>query len=145
MQRVNYALSEPQPKRCATHYQIARKILLKQFTKMNPLLSAAIGSGSLCAPKTNNVNCLHSAESMIINKQSQKHLPSLDQNGTQEKRLAVVGDHNLTATKNSDNSNPVDSIHQMHLLQQGPFPGSTGNLVVQSRDSCIYYFYTVEK
>lgn len=128
-QRVNFALSEPQPKRCATHYQIARKILLKQFTKMNPLLSAAIGSGSLCAPKTNNVNCLLSAESMIINKQSQKHLPSLDQNGTQEKRLTVIGDHNLTATKNSNNPNPVDSIHQMHLLQQGPFAGSTGNLV----------------
>ncbi|MCH93225.1 protein TIME FOR COFFEE-like, partial [Trifolium medium] len=97
---------------------------------MNPLLPTAIGSGSLCATKTNNVNCLLSAESMVVNKQSQKHLPSSDQNGTQEKGLAATGDHNLTATKSSNNANPVDSTHMMQfVLQQGPHPGSTGNVV----------------
>ncbi|XP_045796213.1 protein TIME FOR COFFEE-like isoform X2 [Trifolium pratense] len=130
-QHVDFALSESQPKRCATHYRIARNILHQKFTKMNPLLPAIIGSGSLCATKTNNVNCLISAESMVVNKQSQKHLPSSDQssdqNGTQEKGLAATGDHNLTATKGSNYVNPV---HKMQfVLQQGPQPGSTGNLV----------------
>jgi hypothetical protein len=134
MQHVDFALSESQPKRCATHYRIARNILLHQkFTKMNPLLPAIIGSGSLCATKTNNVNCLISAESMVVNKQSQKHLPSSDQNGTKEKGLAATSDHNLTASKISNYANPVDSTHKMQFaLQQGPHSGSTGNLVVWS-------------
>ncbi|WJX18619.1 hypothetical protein P8452_08400 [Trifolium repens] len=131
IQHVDFALSESQPKRCATHYRIARNILLHQkFTKMNPLLPAIIGSGSLCATKTNNVNCLISAESMVVNKQSQKHLPSSDQNGTKEKGLAATSDHNLTASKISNYANPVDSTHKMQFaLQQGPHSGSTGNLV----------------
>ncbi|GAU37190.1 hypothetical protein TSUD_30550 [Trifolium subterraneum] len=125
-QHVNFPLSEPQRKRCATHYHIALNILHQKFTKMNPLLPTAIGSGSLCATKTNNVNCLLSAESMVVNKQSQKHLPSSDQNDRREKGLAATGDHNLT----SNNANPVDSTQMMQfVLQQGPHPGSTGNVV----------------
>ncbi|WJX12151.1 hypothetical protein P8452_02678 [Trifolium repens] len=131
IQHADFALSESQPKRCATHYRIARTILLHQkFTKMNPLLPAIIGSRSLCATKTNNVNCLISAESMVVNKQSQKHLLSSDQNGTKEKGLAATSDHNLTASKSSNYANPVDSTHKMQFaLQQGPHSGSTGSLV----------------
>ncbi|CAI8602949.1 unnamed protein product [Vicia faba] len=131
-QHVNSVFSQPQRKRCATHYHIALNILHKQFTKTNPLLSA--GSGSICGTKTNNVNCLLSAESMVVSKQSQKHLPGLNQNCAREKGLAVTGDHNLRATKSSNNANPVDSTHQMQFVlqgqhQQGQHPGSTGNLV----------------
>ncbi|XP_058770887.1 protein TIME FOR COFFEE isoform X2 [Vicia villosa] len=123
----NSVFSQPQRKRCATHYHIARNILHQKFTKTSPLLSA--GSSSLYATKTNNVNCLLSAESMIVSKQYQKHLPGLNQNCAQEKGLAATGDHNLTASKSSKNANPVDSTHQMQFVLQGQHPESTGNLV----------------
>ncbi|XP_012569782.1 protein TIME FOR COFFEE isoform X3 [Cicer arietinum] len=128
-QHVNFGLSQPQPKKCATHYYIARSILHQQFTKTDLLLPAAIGSGTLSATKL-NVNCAPSAERMVVSKQSQKHLLGLDLSGTQDKELDATCDQNLTATKSSNNVNPVDSTHRMQfVLQQGPHPGSTENLV----------------
>ncbi|KAH1136430.1 hypothetical protein GYH30_026770 [Glycine max] len=130
LKHANFVLSQRKPKRCATHYYIACNILHQQFTKMNPSLPAAIGSGSLCSTKPNNVNCVPSAESMAIGKQSQKHLPIVNQNASQEKGWAVTSNPSLTAAKCSNNSNPMDSAHRVQLvLQQGPNPGPTGNLV----------------
>ncbi|KAI5395172.1 protein TIME FOR COFFEE isoform X2 [Lathyrus oleraceus] len=126
-QHVNSVFSQPQRKRCATHYHIARNILHQQFTKTDPLLSA--GSGSIYATKRNDVNCLLLEESMVVSKQSEKHLPVSNQNCAQEKGLAATSDHNLTATKSSKTANPVDSTHQMQFVLQGQHPGSTGNLV----------------
>ena len=103
-QHVNSVFSQPQRKRCATHYHIARNILHQQFTKTDPLLSA--GSGSIYATKRNDVNYC-----------------------AQEKGLAATSDRNLTATKSSKTANPVDSTHQMQFMLQGQHPGSTGNLV----------------
>lgn len=131
MQHVNFVLSQPQPKRCATHCYIARNILHQQFTKMSPLLPATIGSGSLCGTKPINVNRLPAAENMVVSKQPQKYLSFVDQNGAQKKGLAAKCDLSLTATRSLNNANPLDSTHRMQfVLQQGPHPGSTGNLVV---------------
>lgn len=108
-QHVNSVFSQLQRKRCATHYHIARNILHQQFTKTDPLLSA--GSGSIYATKRNDVNCFLLEESMVVSKQSEKHLPVSNQNCAQEKGLAATSDHNLTATKSSKTANPVDSTH----------------------------------
>lgn len=129
-QHVNSVVSQPRPKRCATHYYIACNIFHQQFTKMKPPLPVAIGSGSLCGMKPNNDRCVPSAESMAIGKQSQKHLPIVNQNVVQEKGWAVTSNPSLSAAKSSNNANSMDSAHRMqYVLQQGPSPGSTGNLV----------------
>ncbi|ESW16633.1 hypothetical protein PHAVU_007G172500 [Phaseolus vulgaris] len=127
-QHVNFVLSQRQPKRCATHYYIACNILHQQFTKMNPPLPAAIGSGSLCGTKPNNVKCVPSAESMAVGKQSQKHLPIVNQNSAQEKGWAATSNPSVTAAKSSSNANPMDSTHRVQLVfQHGPNPGPPCN------------------
>ncbi|XP_020238669.1 protein TIME FOR COFFEE [Cajanus cajan] len=128
-QHVNFVLSQPRPSRCATHYYIACNILHQQFTKPKPPLPVAI-SGSLGGTKPNNVHCVPSAESMAVGKQSQKQLPIVNQNAAQEKGWAATSNPSLTAAKTFNNANPVDSAHRVQLvLQQGPNPGSTSNLV----------------
>ncbi|KAG4402208.1 hypothetical protein GLYMA_02G146900v4 [Glycine max] len=130
LKHANFVLSQRQPKRCATHYYIACNILHQQCTKMKPPLPAAIGSGSVCDTKHNNVNCVPYAESMAFGKQSQKHLPIVNQNASQEKGWAATSIPSLTAAKGSNNVKPMDSAHRVQLvLQQGPNPGPTGNLV----------------
>lgn len=129
-QHANFVVSQPHPKRCATHYYIARNIFHQQFTKMKPPVPVAIGSGSLCGTKPNNVNCVPSAESMVVGKQSEKHLPSANHNVAQEKGWATSSNSSLTTAKSSNNANSTDSAHRVQLvLQQGPNSGSTGNLV----------------
>ncbi|CAL0316155.1 unnamed protein product [Lupinus luteus] len=118
-QNMNFVLSQPRPKRCATHQYIARNIFLhQQFSKTKPHLPAAVGSTSLCGTTPNDVP---SAESMVVGKQSSKHLAGVNQG-----LVAATSDPSLAATKNSNNAYPLDSTHRMQLvLQQGP----TGNLV----------------
>ncbi|KAJ1433075.1 hypothetical protein SESBI_06292 [Sesbania bispinosa] len=130
-QLVNFALSQPRPKRCATHHYIARNIFMhQQCTKMNPPLPSAIGYGSPCDTKPNNVNRMSSAENVVVGKQSQKHTPSMNQNAAQEKGWAATSDYSHAAIKSSGPANPVDSIQMNQLvLQQYPHPGSSGNLV----------------
>ncbi|CAJ1969297.1 unnamed protein product [Sphenostylis stenocarpa] len=129
-QHENFVLSQRRPKRCATHYYIACNIFHQQFTKTNPPLPAAIGSGSLCGTKPNNVNCVPSADSVAVGKQSQKHLPIVNQNAPQEKGWAATSKPSVTAAKCSNNANPIDSAHRVQLVfQHGPNPGPTGNLV----------------
>lgn len=123
-QGVNSVLSQPKRKRCATHYYIARNILHQQYTKMSPPLPAAIGPGSLCGIKPNNVDCVPSSS-----KQSQKHFPGVNQKGAQEKVLVATSDPSLAAFRSSNNANPMDSTHMQLVLQQGPYPGSIGTLV----------------
>lgn len=108
---------------------------------MKPPLPVAIGSGSLCGMKPNNDRCVLSAESMTIGKQSQKHLPIVNQNVVQEKGWAVTSNPSLSAAKSSNNANSMDSAHRMqYVLQQGPSPGSTGNLVVWSHHFTTYSY-----
>ncbi|KAK7277635.1 hypothetical protein RJT34_22650 [Clitoria ternatea] len=127
---VSFACSQSQPKRCATHYYIACNILHQQFSKTKSFVPAANGSGSHCGTKLNNISCVPSAESMITRKQSRKHSPVVNQNAAQEKRCAATSNASPTAAKSSNNASPVDSINRVQLvLQQGPIPGSTGNLV----------------
>ncbi|XP_014513911.1 protein TIME FOR COFFEE [Vigna radiata var. radiata] len=129
-QHVNFVLSQRQPKRCATHYYIACNILHQQFTKMSPPLPAATGPGSPCGTKPNKVNCVPSAESMAVGKQSQKHLAVVNQNSAQDKGWAATSNANVTAAKCSNNANPMDSTHRVQLVfQHGPNPGPPGNLV----------------
>jgi len=100
---------------------------------MNPPLPAAIGSGSLCGTKPNNVKCVPSAESMAVGKQSQKHLPIVNQNSAQEKGWAATSNPSVTAAKSSSNANPMDSTHRVQLVfQHGPNPGPPCNPMVWS-------------
>ncbi|TKY62445.1 TIME FOR COFFEE protein [Spatholobus suberectus] len=123
-QHGNFVLSQPRPKRCATHDYIARNIFMhQQCTKMNTLLPSAIGCGSMCDTKPNNVNRMHSAESVVVGKQSHKQSPGLNQNAAAEKGWAA-------AIKSSGPANPMDLTQMKQLvLQQGPHSGSSGNIV----------------
>ncbi|XP_061341373.1 protein TIME FOR COFFEE-like [Gastrolobium bilobum] len=132
-QHVNLVLSQPRPKRCATHHHIARNIFMhQQCTKVNPFLQSAIGYSSVCDTKPKNVIRMNSAESVVVGKQSQKHSPGMNQNAAQEKGWAATGDYNysLDAIKSSVPTNPVDSTQMKQLVfRQGPHPESSDNLV----------------
>jgi len=111
---------------------------------MNPPLPAATGSGSPCGTKPNKVNCVPSAESMAIGKQSQKHLTVVNQNSAQDKGWAATGNPSVTAAKSSNNANPMDSTHRVQLVfQHGPNPGPPGNLVVRSSHFIAYILLKV--
>ncbi|RDX69923.1 Protein TIME FOR COFFEE, partial [Mucuna pruriens] len=131
-QHGNFVLSQPRPKRCATHDYIARNIFMhQQCTKMNTLLPSAISRGSMCEPKPDNVNQMHSAESVVVGKQCHKQSPpGVNQNAAPEKRWAAISDFSLAAIKSSGPANPMDLMQMKQLaLQQGPHPGSSGNIV----------------
>ncbi|KAL2323543.1 hypothetical protein Fmac_027922 [Flemingia macrophylla] len=130
-QHVNFVLSQQRPRRCATHYYIACNILHQQFTKMKPPLPVAIGSGSMGGgTKPSNVHYVPSAESMAVGKQSQKHMPISNPSATQERGWAVTSNPSLTTAKSFNKANPADSAPSVQIvLQQGPNPGTTSNLV----------------
>lgn len=131
MQDASFVLSQPLPKRCATHHYIARNIFLhQQFTQTNHIWPAAVASASLCGTKPNDVNRVPSAESMVIAKQSQKNLPGLNQNAG-EKEWATSSFLGLSANESSDTANCLDSTQRKHVVpQQGPYPSSASNVVV---------------
>ncbi|KAL2320952.1 hypothetical protein Fmac_029921 [Flemingia macrophylla] len=133
-QHGNFVLSQPRPKRCATHDYIARNIFMhQQYTKMNTLLPSAIGDGSLRGTKPDNVNQMHSAESVVIGKHSHKQSPGVNQNAAPEKGRSVSSDFSLAAIKSSGPANPMDLTQMKQLvLQQGPYQGSSGSVMVRS-------------
>ncbi|XP_027914644.1 protein TIME FOR COFFEE-like isoform X1 [Vigna unguiculata] len=128
-QHGNFVLSQPRPKRCASHGYIARNIFMhQQCTKMNTLLPSAIGSGSICDTKLSKV---HSAESVVVGKQFHKQSPGVSHSATPEKGWATTSDFSVAAIKKSSGpANPVDMTQTKQLmLQQGQHPGSSANIV----------------
>lgn len=134
MQHANFVLSQPRANRCATHHYIARNIFLhQQSAKMNLFLSSAVGSGSLCDTEHNNISHMPSAESIVVGKQSHKHSPGVNQNAAQEKEWAAKSDYSLAMVRSSTPANLIDSTQMKQLvLQLGPHPRSTNNLMVRS-------------
>ncbi|KAK7285347.1 hypothetical protein RJT34_20116 [Clitoria ternatea] len=130
-QRANFILAQPRPMRCAFHHYIACNIFThQQCLKTNVLLPLAISCGSVCDMKPNDVNQMHSAESVVVGKQSRKHSSAMNQNAAQEKVLAATSDCNLAALRSSGSANSIDSMTMKQLvLQQGRNSGSSGNLV----------------
>ncbi|KAE9618435.1 hypothetical protein Lal_00047392 [Lupinus albus] len=128
LQHADFVLSQPQPKRCATHQYIARNIFLhQQFLKTKSLLPASFGTASLCST---NANTVPSTESMVDGKQSSKHLSSVNQSMQGKVSAALASDPTLAAIKNSNNTDGIDSTQRMQfVLQQVPHPGSTSSLV----------------
>ncbi|KAI4349510.1 hypothetical protein L6164_010092 [Bauhinia variegata] len=128
---ANFGLSPPQAKRCATHHYIACNILLHQkFAKMNNFCPSAAGSNSICGTKPNSVNGVPSAESMVVGKQSQRILPGVHQNVSQEKGWAATSLFDHTANRSSDAASSKDSTQRKQLvIQQGPHRAPSGNLV----------------
>ncbi|OIV91329.1 hypothetical protein TanjilG_01947 [Lupinus angustifolius] len=128
LQHVDFVLSQPQPKRCATHQYIARNIFLhQQYLKTKSHLPASFGTASLCSTNANAVPC---TESMVDGKQSSKHLPSVNQRMQEKVLAAVASDPSLAAIKISNNTDRIDSTQRMQfVLQQVPHPGSTSSLV----------------
>ncbi|MED6135360.1 hypothetical protein PIB30_045689 [Stylosanthes scabra] len=127
----NFVLSQPRPKRCATHHYIARNIFLHQHcTKMNPLLASAVASGPPCDIKCSDINHMPFPGSMVVGKKSQKHSSGLNQSATPEKGWAATNEYSLASVRSSALSNSLDSSQTKQVtLQQGSQPGSTGNLV----------------
>ncbi|XP_027348793.1 protein TIME FOR COFFEE-like isoform X2 [Abrus precatorius] len=125
-QHANFVVSQPRPKRCATHHYIARNIFVHQQCAMvNTFFPLTMGSGPVCDAKHNNANQLHSAESVVVGKQSHKHSPGPNQNAAQEKGWAATSDCSLAAVRSSGPANPMDSTQMKRLvLHQGPHSGS---------------------
>ncbi|KAI9108265.1 hypothetical protein K1719_020748 [Acacia pycnantha] len=123
LQLVDFVLSPPQPKHCASHHYIARNIFLHQ-----QLLRA--NSISSCGTKPNNVNEVPTPEeSKNIGKQSQNGFPGVKKNVTQVKKELVV------SNKSPDASNSVDSMQmdqQRPYIMHQPSPPIVGNSICPS-------------
>ncbi|KAA8527584.1 hypothetical protein F0562_034701 [Nyssa sinensis] len=113
-------LSQSRPKRCATHWYIARNIHNhQQLMKMNPFWTAATGSPSLFGAKPCNINVVPSAE-------LHGNIVGRNLNTVQEKgqTLAIFPGHTGN-DKGSQPANIADAAQrkQQILLQQALPPG----------------------
>ncbi|KAJ7977394.1 Protein TIME FOR COFFEE [Quillaja saponaria] len=130
LQPAHFVLSQPRAKRCATHDYIARNIFLhQQYTKMNHFWPA-VGSASLSAAKSNNLNGKPSKENMTVGNQLQRSLLDMTLNHAPQKGWAATNSPGLTANKNLDAANSEEAAHRKQLLfQQLPQPASSDNLM----------------
>lgn len=88
-QPPQFVLSQPRPKRCATHHYIARNICLHQrFTKMDNVCPAPAGAAALGGAKMNNLNAMPPAEKMIFGNPFQGSFPGKNLTNVQEKGRA---------------------------------------------------------
>ncbi|KAF5194030.1 Time for coffee-like, partial [Thalictrum thalictroides] len=116
VQPPQFPLSQPRPKRCATHYYVARNIYYhQQFQKMNPFWPAAAGSASLYGNKPYNLNVLPPTETAIIGNPLLGSFPGRNLNPLQDK-AQVEG----TKDKSSVAANFIDSAQRNQMLLQQP-------------------------
>ncbi|KAF8394414.1 hypothetical protein HHK36_020622 [Tetracentron sinense] len=119
LQLPHFLHSQPRPKRCATHYYIARNIFYQeQFTRVNPFWPAPAGSASLYGANSYNLNAMPSTESTIIGNQSQGSF--------QGKNLNSVLDKGQAETTFSGH---IGKEKSSAVLQQAPQQAAAGNLV----------------
>ncbi|XP_044485902.1 protein TIME FOR COFFEE-like isoform X3 [Mangifera indica] len=126
-QPPQFMLSQPRPKRCATHHHIARNIYLnQQFAKMNHLWPAGASSTSLIGAKSSP-----STENLIHGNQLQGSFPVVNINSVQEKGQTATNFPDLTQKdKSSENVNLMDPVQRKQLvLQQAPHATSAGNFL----------------
>ncbi|KAH7517221.1 hypothetical protein FEM48_Zijuj09G0039700 [Ziziphus jujuba var. spinosa] len=124
-------LSQPQPKRCATHHYIAHNIYLhQQLTKINNIWPAAAGSAPQCGTKPNNLSVMPPAEKMTMGTLLLGNVPGVNLSHSKEKGKDA-GDcpgHN-GKDKISGAANKETSQIKQIVLPQAPQPAFAGNLV----------------
>lgn len=120
--------SHPRPKRCATHFYIARNIhYLQQFMKMNPFWPPAAGSAaSLFGAKPCNLNLMPSAE--LQGNNAGKMLNSVQEKGQGQPIFLThsVKDKGSQANNIAD----VQRKQPQIMLQQALPPGAPSNMLV---------------
>lgn len=118
-------LNQPRPKRCATHWYIARSISChQQFTRMNPFWPAAAGSAAALYGATPcNLNVVPPVE---------LHCSTgvRGVNPVPDKSLGVFTGSNTSKDKPSQVPNIPDSQRKQILLQQSVPSGVPCNLSV---------------
>lgn len=121
------------PKKCATHFHIARTIHChQQFTRMNPFWPAAAGSASLYGTKPYNLNLVPPAETAILGNPLQGSFPGRNLNSAQDKGQVAATFSSQTG-KDKSSANFMDPTQRRQLvLQQAPQPAAAGNLLVRS-------------
>ncbi|KAG2727518.1 hypothetical protein I3760_01G160600 [Carya illinoinensis] len=126
IQPPHLLFAQPRPKRCATHYYIARNILYhQQLARMNPFWPAAAGSASLYGAKPCNINVAPSTE-------LHGNFPGRGVNSAQDKgqALAVFPGHSGKDKGSQAAANIVDAAQRNQiLLQQTLPPGAPSNIL----------------
>ncbi|XP_021636853.2 protein TIME FOR COFFEE isoform X4 [Hevea brasiliensis] len=122
IQPPHLLFSQPRPKRCATHYYIARNIHYhQQFTRMNPFWPAAAGSALQFGAKACNVNVVPSTDL-----HASRGLHSVQDKG---QGLAIFPGH-TGKEKSSQTSNTADAAQRKQILVQQPLPpGAPANIL----------------
>ncbi|KAJ8766327.1 hypothetical protein K2173_022386 [Erythroxylum novogranatense] len=119
LQPPHLLVNQPRPKRCATHWYIARNIHYhQQFTRMNPFWPAAPGSALQLGPKACNLNAVPPTEM-----QAGKGL-----NAVQDKGQGLPS--HLGKDKSSQAGNITETAQRKQiLLQQALPPGAPSNIL----------------
>ncbi|KAG8636705.1 protein TIME FOR COFFEE isoform X2 [Manihot esculenta] len=122
IQPPHLLFGQPRPKRCATHFYIARNIHYhQQFTRMNPFWPAAAGSALQFGAKACNVNVVPSTDL-----HASKGMSSVQDKGNS---LAIFPGH-TGKEKSSQTSNVVDTAQRKQILLQQPLaPGAPSNIL----------------
>ncbi|KAK3193779.1 hypothetical protein Dsin_025089 [Dipteronia sinensis] len=131
-QPPQFALSQPRPKRCTTHHDIARNISLnQQLAKMNHFSPVGAGSAPLRGGKPSSINGMPSTENLIHGNSLQGSFPVVNLNSVQDKGQATASFPAVTQkVKSSEGVNVMDSAQRKQfVLQQAPQPASTGNFL----------------
>ncbi|XP_042516400.1 protein TIME FOR COFFEE-like isoform X2 [Macadamia integrifolia] len=134
VQPPHFVLSQPRPKRCATHYYIARNINYhQQFTRMNPFWSAAAGSASMYGAKPYNLNVAPPTESVIHGNPLQGNLAGRSLISVQDKVQAsstISGQNAKDKSSAPAAANFMDATQRKQLvMKQAPQPAAAGNLL----------------
>ena len=131
LQHPKFILSHPRPKRCLTHYDIARNIYLhQQFTKTNYFHPSGDASASLAEAKLKNMS---SKEGMILsNPLGGNHL-DMNLNSARQKEQAE-GDFpgNVVNDKVPEAAYLADMAKSKQLVFQQGQGASFGNSMVRS-------------
>ncbi|OVA05475.1 hypothetical protein BVC80_441g251 [Macleaya cordata] len=131
VQPPHFPLSQPRPKRCATHCYIARNIYYhQQFTRMNPFWAAGAGSASVYGAKPYNLN-VPPTETTIVGNPLTGGFPGRSLNVVQDNGQIVAPLSGHTGKDKSPAApNLMDSAQRKQLvLQQAPQPAAAGNLL----------------
>ncbi|CAI9781170.1 unnamed protein product [Fraxinus pennsylvanica] len=116
-----FKLSQPQPRRCATHQCIAWNICYHQQLTEKALWSGAAGP-TLCGAKTSNHNSMQPTQKLILENKSRVDF--------------FPGDQNLTTKGTNGKDKSTETVASLdiaqsrnHVLQQAPRQVHAGNLM----------------
>ncbi|GLT78490.1 hypothetical protein SLA2020_500230 [Shorea laevis] len=123
IQPPHLILTQPRPKRCATHCYIARNIQSHQQFFKNPFWPAAAGSASLYGAKACNLNVVPSTE--LHGNISGRVVNSVQEKG---QGIAMFPGH-VNKDKGPQAGNIVDAQRKQIMLQQALLPAAPSNIL----------------